>query len=491
VRGEVLGLLYEKEIDRVIDPGIWRGIYAGFHRLDSYIVEAEIKEAQNGSTSESLLRMEEAKARTLLRVRALINHDQPIIELEERHATLGRRNEAAAAWTRQDPDRAVVSFFMGYRGLGIAALRNGQISQVWMDDFDEWAFIQQFFDPVPELVSRGFAGDALAFSAASTLVDSALAFVGEKMWQCMPDLTRGGSELLLIPHRLLRALPLGHARLPGGKRLSDVFQSVTEVAALCMPPVKDWTDDRQSVTGIGDANGDLLMARFEALKACRAGRCLTGKAATRAQLQGVLGGYGTVVVACHGAFNQTYPWGSTLFASDGSLSVFDLFLKQESLKADLIYLSACESGMNDVSLDDDPVGFAGLFSFTGARAVVAPLWKVDDFTAVLFADVFFREIELGTSPSRSTILASRELRGLSVKETLRRLARFHDELVEMEEQGRIESADSQLIDNRFSNLEQWLQSLPLTEKPFRRFLDWGAYQCHCNPFTNEEVINVR
>ncbi len=483
--------LYEQEIDRLVDPALWKGIYTGFHRLDSYIVEAAIKRARSRPCAESLLRMEGSKARTITRLRALVNRNQHVTERAERVKLLQERIDGVLAWTAEQPARAMVSLFMGYRGLGVAVVRNGELSQAWLDDFDEMAFIKQIFDPIPQLISRGFAGDDTAFSAASALADSALAQIGEAVWRCMPGLTGGGSELLLVPHRLMRAFPVMHVRLPGGKRLSELFHSVSVLPSMYLPGVDTGSSGQTAITGVADSHSDLLMARFEALRACRGGSCATGESATTQQLEHALNESGTVIIACHGTFDKVNPFHSVLLGYDGGLSVWDLFVRQDTARAGLIYLSACESGMDDVSLSDDPVGFAGLFSYTGARAVVAPLWQVDDFTALLFSDAFFREISNGTGPSRSTLLASGELRRLSVTETLHKLSGFRAELAEMVAQGKIARAESEHVEGRFRSLEAWLETLQSEQRPFNRLLDWGAYQCHSNPFTNTEEIHAR
>jgi CHAT domain-containing protein len=59
------------------------------------------------------------------------------------------------------------------------------------------------------------------------------------------------------------------------------------------------------------------------------------------------------------------------------------------LNADLVVLSACESGQGEVLNAEGVSGLARSFLFAGTRGVMCSVWKIDDHaTADLMADIY-------------------------------------------------------------------------------------------------------
>lgn len=79
---------------------------------------------------------------------------------------------------------------------------------------------------------------------------------------------------------------------------------------------------------------------------------------------------------------------------DGRLTVRDI-MNNWRLKADLVTLSACETGLGKQSGGEGFVGFAQALLFRGARSVVLSLWKVDDTATMLLMARFYENL-LGT-----------------------------------------------------------------------------------------------
>src|SRR5208283_5627419 len=63
-------------------------------------------------------------------------------------------------------------------------------------------------------------------------------------------------------------------------------------------------------------------------------------------------------------------------AEDGYLTVEEVALLR--LKADMVELSACETGLGKVVLGDGVIGLTRAFLVAGANRVGATLWVVDD-----------------------------------------------------------------------------------------------------------------
>jgi CHAT domain-containing protein len=93
------------------------------------------------------------------------------------------------------------------------------------------------------------------------------------------------------------------------------------------------------------------------------------------------------------------------------------------LDADLVVLSACESGLGKYAGGEGYLGFTQALFVKGARSVVLSLWKVDDRATALLMTRFYRNL-LGEGPGPSAAMpkaealdaAKRWLRGLSAAE---------------------------------------------------------------------------
>ena len=75
----------------------------------------------------------------------------------------------------------------------------------------------------------------------------------------------------------------------------------------------------------------------------------------------------------------------------------------------LVFLSSCEAGQGGLTLGlDEHAGLPAAIELAGARAIVSPLWRVDDVASAVFAQLFYEgllcssgEIDLGTLVSRT------------------------------------------------------------------------------------------
>jgi CHAT domain-containing protein len=105
------------------------------------------------------------------------------------------------------------------------------------------------------------------------------------------------------------------------------------------------------------------------------------------------------------------------FETDGEISA-EQIARTWDLDADLVVLSACESGLGKQAGGEGFLGFAQPLLAKGARSLVLSLWKVDDRATSLLMARFYRNL-LGQRPMpRAEALdeAKRWLRGLSADE---------------------------------------------------------------------------
>jgi hypothetical protein len=115
------------------------------------------------------------------------------------------------------------------------------------------------------------------------------------------------------------------------------------------------------------------------------------------------------------------------------------------LDAELVTLSACESGLGQPGGGDGLLGFAQAFLLAGSRAVCLTLWQVDDTATALLMDRFYRNLlgrrADGAKPmGKAAALheAKQWLRSLTAKEALARLGTLTQGVVRGERPARVE-----------------------------------------------------
>jgi CHAT domain-containing protein len=116
-------------------------------------------------------------------------------------------------------------------------------------------------------------------------------------------------------------------------------------------------------------------------------------------------------LATHGVYNSKSPFSSYILfnkteSNDGKLKVSDIFgLK---LKANLVTLSACQTGLGNISNSDELVGLSRAFIFAGAPAIIVSLWNVADAPTAKLMTYFYEFLK--TKPTNIALsLAQRKL----------------------------------------------------------------------------------
>ncbi len=81
---------------------------------------------------------------------------------------------------------------------------------------------------------------------------------------------------------------------------------------------------------------------------------------------------------------------------NGLLQTWEI-LEKVRLDADLVVLSACESGLGKEMGGEGLIGLTRAFQYAGARSVMASLWKISDRTTAEFMVRFYRHLKEGLS----------------------------------------------------------------------------------------------
>lgn len=132
---------------------------------------------------------------------------------------------------------------------------------------------------------------------------------------------------------------------------------------------------------------------------------------TESYLKNNATGYQYLHLATHGFLNPVQPMYSYLLfaptdSDDGQLAVHEVF--GLDLQAQLVTLSACQTGLGDISKGDELVGLSRAFIYSGTPAVIVSLWSVADEPTALLMTRFYGYMK-ENSLQRALTLAQRDV----------------------------------------------------------------------------------
>jgi CHAT domain-containing protein len=93
---------------------------------------------------------------------------------------------------------------------------------------------------------------------------------------------------------------------------------------------------------------------------------------------------------------------------NGLLQVWEIF-ESVRLNADLVVLSACETGSGEIRGGEGIIGLTRAFQYAGARSVLASLWRVEDLATAELMQRFYRHLRAGRPKDEALREAQLEL----------------------------------------------------------------------------------
>jgi len=231
----------------------------------------------------------------------------------------------------------------------------------------------------------------------------------------------GVNHLYLVPHGTLNYLPF--ALLPSRgtddtKRIIEDFTLAYLPTAAALLQENGMSTNSSSMLVLAPERSRLLYASEEARAVNTLfqpdSRALLGKTATESSFKQLASQYRLLHLATHAYFNKLNPLLSGLElesdeANDGQLELHEILgLK---LNADLVTLSACQTGLGsghfaEVPAGDDFVGLTRAFLYAGSTSVLATLWEVDDGSTLVLMKHFYAGLkQAGESEGKAAALA--------------------------------------------------------------------------------------
>lgn len=227
-------------------------------------------------------------------------------------------------------------------------------------------------------------------------------------WMLRPlvreDWLTPGDHLIAAPHRMLYGLPVHGLPMPTAEEdpqfvIERYGVSYTLSATGLVERREKSTSSLNSVLAAAPVAERLPYTEWEVrhIPSDPFGerRVLTGADARASVVIEGWDHYDLVHLAAHARTNERFPLYSYLQLSDERIELHEVL--RDSLRAQLVVLSACETGRGVGSSGDVPtsatlVSFPRAFLSAGAGSVVASLWRVDDRATAQLMQLFYRQL---------------------------------------------------------------------------------------------------
>jgi CHAT domain-containing protein/Tfp pilus assembly protein PilF len=224
----------------------------------------------------------------------------------------------------------------------------------------------------------------------------------------------GATHLILVPHGVLHYVPFAALQGGDGSFLLEKASLSLAPSATVLGYCIDKRDRRPERDGpvrvmalsnpdLGHPRYDLPFAEKEVLSLQRTYSQVSayyGNEATEYVARQHMGSHDIIHMASHAEYEPEAPLFSALMlapskSQDGRLEAHEIFGLQ--LQCDLVTLSACETGLGEVTKGDEIIGLSRSFIFAGAPSVITSLWKVDDLATAVMIKRFYRYLSRNRS----------------------------------------------------------------------------------------------
>lgn len=235
-------------------------------------------------------------------------------------------------------------------------------------------------------------------------------------------------HLIIAPHSVLHYLPF-HALAKSGQILQPHLAAVSYIPSASLllrvmeKPLINTT--ARAVLAVGVDGEGLRHAAAEAawVAGYLQGDLLLNTNATVATVRHHLKNTRVIHFSCHGHFSSERPMHSGLELIDGQLSAEEI-LQLGPLQAELVVVSACETGLNHLMPGDELMGLTRALLGVGVRSLLMTLWKIEELPTRIFMEQFYQSWQMGSSRSVAVTSAQQLLQKLTIDQLRQRLAGY-------------------------------------------------------------------
>lgn len=216
-----------------------------------------------------------------------------------------------------------------------------------------------------------------------------------------------GTRLLIVPHGPLHYLPFQALRLDGQYLIERNKLSIAPSSTIASQLAQRPPHARHKLVAFGNP---LIEAKFDlpgsegevkTVSSYFDDKAVYLRAdATKTRFREATEGAGIVHVAAHAMADTVDPlYSRILLANERGRQSFLEAHEVLNLKlgdADIVTLSACESGLGRIASGDETLGFTRSFLSAGSSSLIASLWPVSDDAAEILMSTLYRELAQGT-----------------------------------------------------------------------------------------------
>jgi hypothetical protein len=124
---------------------------------------------------------------------------------------------------------------------------------------------------------------------------------------------------------------------------------------------------------------------------------LIERQATRVNVLAAIADHSWIHLACHAGQHPSNPTRTAFALWDGPLTISDL-AAQRAVRAELAFLSACQTATGSVRLLDEAMHLAAAMQLLGYRHVIATMWTIADPPAPMIADTVYTALTNSGNP---------------------------------------------------------------------------------------------